>query len=374
MATTICLLNQKGGVGKTSTAFHLGGSLARLGRRVLLVDNDPQGSLTQGFFGPETLYATPAAASVAAAYDPDSEPIAATLIQPTGVPGLAILPGSTALAEFNMLSPSAWGRLQGGLRAVLADAAEDFDLILIDCPPNLHLCSTAALIASDAIVIPAQAEDFGAQGLGPVRAAIAGVQAHANPSLGLAGYLLTMFDRRLGIHIAYEAKLRELYGDHVFAATMPLAKDYKEAVASRQPISQYKPKSAAAKAAQALAEELIERAGADGRRRGKEGRMKSADSLMARLGANMAESMGDIPKGKGAGGSPPVRGTLRASMPVARGSRMRWRSRPAGSWPTPTSRVASSTTRRSPSWRRASRREDSSSLAGCDGRKRRASG
>jgi chromosome partitioning protein len=260
MATTICLLNQKGGVGKTSTAFHLGGTLARLGRRVLLVDNDPQGSLTQGFFGPEMLYALPASASVAAAYDPDSEPIASTLIRATGVNGLAMVPGSPALAEFNMLPASAWGRMQEGLRAVLSDA-EDYDVILIDCPPNLHLCSVAALIASDAIVIPAQAEDFGAQGLGPVRAAIARVQAVANPALGLAGYLLTMFDKRLGIHIAYEAKLRELYGSHVFTATMPLAKDYKEAVASRQPISQYKPKSAAARAALAVAEELIERIG-----------------------------------------------------------------------------------------------------------------
>src|SRR5262245_42373970 len=99
MATTICLLNQKGGVGKTSTCYHLAGALARSGRRILLVDNDPQASLTQGFFGPEGMRAIPELSSIAAAYDPDNEPIAQTLIQPTGLDGVSILPGSPALAE-----------------------------------------------------------------------------------------------------------------------------------------------------------------------------------------------------------------------------------------------------------------------------------
>ena len=137
--------------------------------------------------------------------------------------------------------------------------ADEFDLVLIDCPPNLHLCSAAALVASDAIVIPLQAEDFGAQGLGPVRAAISAVQSSANPDLRLAGYLITMYDKRLGIHLAYEGMLREMFKDDVFAAQFPLAKDFKEAVASRQPISHYKPKSAAAKSSQVVAEELLTR-------------------------------------------------------------------------------------------------------------------
>jgi chromosome partitioning protein len=259
MATTVCLLNQKGGVGKTSTCYHLGGTLAGLGRRVLLVDNDPQASLTQGFFGPEGTYAIPAGATVAAAYDPDAEPIAASLIQPTPIENLAIIPGSPALASFNMLPVNSWGRSQQGLRDVLGEADDDFDLILIDCPPNLHLCSAAALVASDALVIPLQAEDFGAQGLGPVRAAMSAVQAGANPALRLAGYLVTMYDRRLGIHLAYEAKLRELFEAEVFAAPFPLAKDYKEAVAGRRPISHYRPRSAAARSARIVAEELLAR-------------------------------------------------------------------------------------------------------------------
>jgi chromosome partitioning protein len=259
MATTVCLLNQKGGVGKTSTCYHLGGTLARMGKRVLLVDNDPQASLTQGFFGPDGTHSIPPSATIAAAFDPDDEPIASTLIQSTPVENLAVIPGSMALASYNMLPVESWGRSQLGLRDVLGEVADAFDLILIDCPPNLHLCSAAALVAADALVIPLQAEDFGAQGLGPVRAAMNSVKAGANPGLRLAGYLVTMYDRRLGIHLAYEAKLRELFGAEVFAAPFPLAKDYKEAVACRQPISHYRPKSAAAKSARAVADELMAR-------------------------------------------------------------------------------------------------------------------
>src|SRR4051794_26962369 len=259
MARTICMLNQKGGVGKTSSCYHVGGALARMGGRVLLVDNAPQASLTQGFIGPEGMHAIPAAASVAAAYDPDAEPIASTLIQPTGFPGISIIPGSAELTQYNMLPAAEWSRSLEGLRTVLADVADDYDVILIDCPPNLHLCSAAALVASDGIVIPLQAEDFGAQGLGPVRAAVSAVQGGANAALRPGGYLVTMSDKRLGIHMAYEAKLREMFGDDVFACQFPLAKDFKEAVASRQPISHYKPKSAAAKSTQVLAEELLAR-------------------------------------------------------------------------------------------------------------------
>ena len=196
---------------------------------------------------------------MAAAYDPNQEPIASSLIQRTGLESVSIVPASPTLAEYNMLPPTQWGRSLEGLRCVLSEVTGDFDLVLIDNPPNLHLLAAASMVASDAIVIPLQAEDFGAQGLGPVRAAIAAVQAGANPDIRLAGYLVTMFDRRLGIHLAYEAKLREMYGSDVLANVFPRAKDFVEAVSSRQPISHYRPKSAAAKATKAVAEELLGR-------------------------------------------------------------------------------------------------------------------
>ena len=134
-----------------------------------------------------------------------------------------------------------------------------YDLVLIDCPPNLHLCSWASMAAASHVVVPLQPEDFGSQGLAPVQEAVAAVQAGPNPALLLAGYLLTMVNRRLTVHATYEAMLRELYGNTVFREVVPRAKDFVEAVASRMPVSEYKPKGAASKAIAAVVAELIER-------------------------------------------------------------------------------------------------------------------
>lgn len=259
MGRIVTLLNQKGGVGKSSSAYHLGGTWARAGLSVCLIDNDPQASLTQGFWGPQATREVDPAGSVAALYDPASMAIPEALIRPTGFAGLAIVPGSRALTEANMRPPAEWSESQAGMRDFLDEARSAFDVVVIDCPPNLHLCSWAALVASDAIVVPLQAEDFGSQGLAPVQEAIAAVQGGPNPGLRLAGYLLSMFDKRLTVHQSYEAMLREMYGEDVFAASIPRAKDFVEAVATRQPISHYKPKSAAAKAVKAVADELLAR-------------------------------------------------------------------------------------------------------------------
>jgi chromosome partitioning protein len=264
MAVTFALVNAKGGVGKTSTCHHLAGTLAKAGRRVLLIDNDPQASLTQGLWGPEAMRGMARSASVAALYDADLEPIPEAVIRPSGFDNVWLVPGSEALTRYNQMPPESWGPSQGGLRCFLGEARGDFDIVLIDCAPNIHLCSWAALVAADGVVVPLQPEDYGSQGLTPIREAIAAVQAAANPALQLTGYLLTMYDKRLAIHLAYETRLRALYEEAVFAATFPLAKDYKEAVASRQPISHYKPRSAAAKAARAVADELLARAAALG--------------------------------------------------------------------------------------------------------------
>jgi chromosome partitioning protein len=256
---TITLLNQKGGVGKTSTTHHLGGTLARTGLRVLLVDNDPQASLTQGFWGPQATSAVDPASSVAALYDPDRPAVPAALVRPTGFDGLSIVPGSDHLTPYNVPACDLWAGSQDGIRDGLGELDGEFDVCLVDCPPNLHLCSWAALVASDAVLVPLQAEDYGAQGIAAVSVAIRAAQASANPRLGLLGYLITMYDKRLGIHAGYETLLREGYGDDVFGHQFPLMKDFKEAVAARQPISHFRPKSAAAKAVRAIADEALAR-------------------------------------------------------------------------------------------------------------------
>lgn len=259
MSATICLLNLKGGVGKSSTCFHAGGTLAKSGHRVLLIDADPQASLTQGFFGPTATRDFPSAATIAAMFDQDQGAVAESLVRNTGLPGLDLIPGSRHLTRTNMTPPEQWGSLQHAIRDTLDELGGIHDVILIDCPPNLHLCSWAAMAASTHVVVPLQPEDFGSQGLAPVQEAIAAVQTGANPALSLAGYLLTMVDRRLTVHATYESMLRGLYGDLVFEAVVPRAKDFVEAVASRHPVSDYKPRGAAAKAIRTVVAELLSR-------------------------------------------------------------------------------------------------------------------
>jgi chromosome partitioning protein len=142
---------------------------------------------------------------------------------------------------------------------MVADARNVYDLVLIDSPPTLSLCSWAALVASDHLVVPLQAEDFGSQGIASILDFVDAVQAGPNPRLNLAGYLLTMFNPRLAIHKAYEAMLRQLYGPAVFTTTIPIGTDFKEAVAVRKPIIAHKPRGASAKSIKALADELSAR-------------------------------------------------------------------------------------------------------------------
>jgi chromosome partitioning protein len=261
--------NRKGGVGKTSCTFHLAGALAKAGRRVLLLDNDPQANLSAGFWGPGNLPALQPSEGIAALFDAEHPPIPDALIRPTPFPNIWLVPGSGHLDRYNQFRQEEWGASLFGVRDFLAECRPAYDVILIDCAPTLLLPSWAALVAADGVVVPLQCEDFGAQGLAPILDAIEAVRSGPNPALRLLGFLISMFDRRLGIHLAYEAQLRGLYGADVFTASVPLAKDYKEAVASRLPVGYYKPKSAAAKATQAVADELLERAeraGLDSRR------------------------------------------------------------------------------------------------------------
>src|SRR4051812_41955811 len=144
----ITMLNQKGGVGKTSTCHHLAGTLAQLGRRVLLVDNDPQASLTQGFWGPLATRQLPAEKTITAVYRGDM-PFPDALIRPTGIESVDLVPGSRYATEFNVPMPHrSPAQDQACLRDFLAEIRDVYNMVLIDCPPNLHMASWAALTAS----------------------------------------------------------------------------------------------------------------------------------------------------------------------------------------------------------------------------------
>jgi chromosome partitioning protein len=252
------MLNQKGGVGKTSTCYHLAGTLSRIGRRVLLVDNDPQSSLTQGFLGPNAARRLDPTETVAAVYSQDALP--GQVVRASGVAGVDLIAGSRRAASFNTPDPhlADWP-LQVALRDFLAEAAGEYDLVLIDCPPNLHLCSWSALVASDALIVPLQPEDFGAQGIADVRESIDRVTSGPNPTLRLLGFLVTMVNPRLAVHRGYEQLLRETYGSDVFETTVPISTDFKEAIMQHKPVALYKPRGVAAKGMHTLAEELGQR-------------------------------------------------------------------------------------------------------------------
>jgi chromosome partitioning protein len=249
------------------------GTLAQLGRRILLVDNDPQASLTQGLFGPAAARGLDPALTVAAVLAGDL-PEPSRVIRPSGIAGVDLLPGSGRAASYNVPDPHLTGwDAQVALREFLAELRGRYDLVVIDCPPNLHLCSWAALVASDHVLVPLQPEDYGAQGIADVQASIARVQSGPNPGLRLLGFLITMRSARRTVHQLFEENLRSLYGEAVFQAAVPEAPEFPEAIMKRLPIAAYKPRGAAAKAIRALVDELLERlerdaAGEQGRDRG----------------------------------------------------------------------------------------------------------
>lgn len=255
----VTLLNQKGGVGKSTTTFHLGGALAKRGRRVLLVDNDPQASLTQGAFGTEVAAVLAAEESLAAIYrgDPVS---AAQLVRPLEFAGLELLPNTEYSASWNLADPQdrPWAD-QVVLVELLADVAPLYDVVLVDCPPNLYMATWAALAASDSLIIPVQPEDYGIQGLVSVERSINLVRATVNPRLAMLGVLVSRYGARKSLHQTYDELLRSRYGPAVFETRIPDAIDLPEATAHHTPLAWHKPKSAAAKAIDALAVEVLAR-------------------------------------------------------------------------------------------------------------------
>lgn len=260
---TIAFLNRKGGVGKTSCVHHLAGAFAAGGRRVLLVDADPQASLTQGLLGAEAAIA--AEASIVSAFTgwrSLGQILVGVEFAGSRVRAPArfdLVPGHAAAADQNAAKPDA-GDAQTALRDWLRDVAGDYDLCLIDCPPNLQLLSRAGLVAADGVVVPLQPEDYGAQGIAAVAREVSRVQEGLNPGLRLLGYLLTMVAHN-SLHAVYSTSLREIHGRAVFTAEVPRATAYAEAVVARQPIGVYRPHGKPAAAIAAVAGEILERAG-----------------------------------------------------------------------------------------------------------------
>ncbi len=250
MTTTVALANQKGGVGKTTTAVNLAAALGVLEKRVLLVDCDPQGNATRGI-GFEA--ASPHLYQVLF-----GECSAAQAVHETEFPGLSLLPADRELvgAEVEFVGIDGWERQ---LRRVLGDLDSRYDVVLLDCPPSLGHLTVNALTAADKILVPLQCEYYALEGISDLVSTVQRVQAHLNPRLSIGGILLTMYDERtnLGQDVAEEA--RRYFGDKVFQTVVPRNVRLAEAPSHGLPILQYDIKSRGAEAYLAAAREFLQR-------------------------------------------------------------------------------------------------------------------
>jgi chromosome partitioning protein len=255
-ARVIALCNQKGGVGKTTSAINLGASLAELGRRVLLVDFDPQGALSAGLgVQPHQLDRT--------TYNLLMErniSIEDVLLK-TGVPGIDLLPSNIDLSAAEIQLVGEVAREQT-LARVLAPVREEYDFVLIDCQPSLGLLTVNALTASHGVIIPLECEFFSLRGVALLIDTIEKVQERLNPDLKLDGILATMYDGRTLHGREVFARVLEAFGDTVYDTVITRTVRFPETTVAGEPITTWAPNSIGAKAYRNLAREVVARSAA----------------------------------------------------------------------------------------------------------------
>jgi chromosome partitioning protein len=253
MALVLAVVNQKGGVGKTTTAVNLSASLAARERRTLLVDLDPQGNATSG---------------AGIARDPGDRPTvyhallgeadARSAVLPTEVPNLFVLPSSADLvgAELELVSMSA---RESRLRAALDPLREGYEYILIDCPPSLGLLTINALVAADRVLVPLQCEYYALEGLGSLLRTVELVKASLKPELGMEGVVLTMFDARNNLARQVMNDVRANLPGRVYETVIPRNVRLSEAPSHGRPAILYDIESKGAQSYLQLAEEMLHR-------------------------------------------------------------------------------------------------------------------
>ncbi|MCI8335947.1 MAG: ParA family protein [Peptococcaceae bacterium] len=251
MAKTIAIVNQKGGVAKTTTVVNLSAYLAKAGKKVLVIDIDPQGNATSGL-GVDRDHLE------LCIYDVLINDIPmAGVIQPTEVEGLSVLPATISLAGAEIELVSSANREQK-LKNAMEEEKEHFDYIIIDCPPSLGLLTLNALTAADSLIIPIQCEYYALEGLGQLMNTFQLVKKHLNPGLEIEGVLLTMFDARTNLAIQVVDEVKEFFKGKVFGAIIPRNVRLSEAPSHGKPISLYDPKSRGAEVYEQLAMEVME--------------------------------------------------------------------------------------------------------------------
>ena len=252
MGKIIAITNQKGGVGKTTTAVNLCACLAELGKKTLLIDADPQGNASSGAgarVGEHTLYEVLLGIATAE-----------KTIVTTDTPNMSVLPSDIRLAaaEVELVNLD---RREYRLRAALRPLSEVYDFIIIDCPPSLGLLTVNALTAAASVLIPIQCEYYALEGVRSLMDTVSRVKRGLNPTLEVEGVLLTMFDGRTNLSLQVVAQVKKHFKAKVFATTVPRNVRLGEAPSHALPNNRYDSRSTGAEAYRALAREVLARNG-----------------------------------------------------------------------------------------------------------------
>lgn len=248
----LAVVNQKGGVGKSTTAVNLAASLGEAGQKVLLIDLDPQGNATSGLGMDKNLCET-------CIYDALLGDVpAAEIISKVEAPGVFVIPATIQLAGAEIELVSAMSR-ENRLKGIVDSVGPDFDFVIIDCPPSLGLLTVNALTAAQSLIIPIQCEFYALEGVSKLLDSMRLVRTHLNPQLDVFGVLMTMYDTRTKLAQQVVGEVQEFFGDKTFNTLIPRTVRLSEAPSYGQPITLYDPNGKGALAYREVAKEVMDR-------------------------------------------------------------------------------------------------------------------